>query len=214
MKEAKLFKFSRLNYEVIGVFVLAFAIALSIRSQYLSRTSPKMMQETAATSPFSKETLLPEENTDEALEEQDKKKTSPLERTDGVDFIQKDIANSQYRIAVSYERGLGVPQSHHIAAVWYKSAAALGHKLAQYNLAIFYSKGLGVKKSYANSFKWFSAASDLGLPQAQYNLGYMYEEGMGTKKNLSEAYLSYKKAADAGFSLANNKVKSLKMKVK
>ena len=212
MKEKEFFKFSYINYEVIAVFILAFVISLSIRTQYIAHiNSSSVKGKTEETSgSFSVKDSTPNSSDDI--------KNSFLyftkDKTENVDFIQQDIASNQYNIAVSYEKGLGVPQSNRIAAIWYKSAASLGHKLSQYNLAIFYSKGLGIKKDYKESFKWFLSASKAGLPQAQYNLGYMYEEGIGTEKDLYKSYDWYKKASEAGFSIAKNKVKSLKNKIK
>ena len=108
------------------------------------------------------------------------------------------LAIAQYRLAVLYEKGHGVPRDSDQAAAWYLSAAKLGNRLAMHNLGVAYANGNGVRQSYEDAAHWFQAAADLGLVASQFNLGVLYERGFGVPASLEEAYEWYAIAAANG----------------
>ena len=58
--------------------------------------------------------------------------------------------------------GLGFPQDHAEAAVWYRRAAEQGHGSAQYNLAQMYFDGNGVERDPVLAHVWANLASANG----------------------------------------------------
>ena len=72
----------------------------------------------------------------------------------------------QYRIALCYHNGIGVPQSHEEAVKWYSMAAKQGLADAQYDLGLCYYNGEGVTQSLVEAVKWFIQAAEQGHQDA------------------------------------------------
>lgn len=71
-------------------------------------------------------------------------------------------ASAQFRLAVMYYRGYGVPQDYTEAVHWFRKSAELGDAVAQKNLGVMYGKGQGVPQSHAEAYIWTSIAVKSG----------------------------------------------------
>ena len=92
-------------------------------------------------------------------------------------------ADSQYNVALMYEKGIGVAKDEKEAVVWYGKSAALGNSAAQFNLGVMYENGRGTAVDFAKAREWYSKASVQGDPLAIGNLGMLYIRGQGVKEN-------------------------------
>ena len=207
---------SRRLIEIAAVFCAAVLLGLWLQSAYSPQTDAGVSSQTDESANVEPVAA----NDDQAAPSVVKNINFPSTILDEDDMVQagqdpltQDIATTQYRLAVAYEKGYGVPQNYKIAAVWYKSAADLGHKIASYNLGIFYFKGLGVDKNYATAAQWFQKSVDQSFAKAAYNLGFMYEEGLGVKRDMDKAYDLYVKAAAGGVEAAQARVKMLESRL-
>lgn len=61
---------------------------------------------------------------------------------------------AQYKIALYYEKGLGVTKDYTKAAYYYLLSAEQGFKSAMFELATMYENGLGVEKSALQAKYW------------------------------------------------------------
>ena len=75
---------------------------------------------------------------------------------------ERGDASAQFRLAVMYYYGQGVPQDYTEAANWFRKAAQLGDAVAQKNLGVMYGKGEGVPQSHAEAFIWTSISAKSG----------------------------------------------------
>jgi TPR repeat protein len=89
------------------------------------------------------------------------------------------LSEAQYRLALLYDEGRGVPQSFEEAARWDRLAAEQNHPYAQAALSYRYNAGEGVQQDLAESFAWCKRAAENNLAWAQRNLGLMYRKGEG-----------------------------------
>jgi TPR repeat protein len=92
-------------------------------------------------------------------------------------------ADSQFNVAVMYEKGIGVRKNEKEAVVWYGKAAAQGNSAAQFNLGVLYENGKGTPINFALANKWYRKASVQGDGLAIGNLGMLYMRGQGVKVN-------------------------------
>jgi len=92
-------------------------------------------------------------------------------------------ADSQFNVALMYERGIGVGKDEKEAVVWYGKSAAQGNAAAQYNLGVLYENGRGTHIDYAKANEWYRKASVQGDALAVGNLGMLYVRGQGVKEN-------------------------------
>jgi hypothetical protein len=118
-------------------------------------------------------------------------------------------AEAQFRLAVMYGTGTGVPQDLAEAARWYRQAAEQGHRYAAHNLAVMLLKGDGVKPDPAASFDWSAKAAEQEVPEAQLMLGNLYAGGLGTAVDPSLARHWYEQAAAHGNALAAAKLRAI-----
>ncbi len=118
-------------------------------------------------------------------------------------------AEAQWMMALAYENGYGVQQSHAEAAALYRKAAEQGHAISQFNLGVHYEFGQGVQQSYTEAVTWYKKAAEQGFPNAQYNLAICYYNGHGVQQSQSEAAKWFKKAADQGLEDAQNAIRDL-----
>ena len=72
-----------------------------------------------------------------------------------------DLAHfsAQYRLALMYQRGIGVADNIDEAHRWFRESAVHGYMPAQYQLAMLYYLGLGVRRDLTKAYAWFSIAS-------------------------------------------------------
>lgn len=97
-------------------------------------------------------------------------------------------ASAQYRLAVMYEKGQGVPQDDAKAVSWYIKAAVQDDARAQFALAEMYAKGKGVEQNDKQAATWYLEAADHGFPKAQQTVGLMYAKGQGMPQDFVQAY--------------------------
>jgi TPR repeat protein len=92
-------------------------------------------------------------------------------------------ADSQFNLALMYERGIGIGKDEQEAVVWYGKAASQGNAAAQFNLGVLYENGRGTKMDFAKANEWYRKASAQGDALAIGNLGMLYLRGQGVKEN-------------------------------
>jgi TPR repeat protein len=92
-------------------------------------------------------------------------------------------ADSQFNVALMYEKGIGVGKDEKDAVVWYGKAAAQGNANAQFNLGVLYEHGRGTQVDFAKANEWYRKASVQGDALAIGNLGMLYVRGQGVKEN-------------------------------
>lgn len=92
-------------------------------------------------------------------------------------------ADSQFNVALMYEKGIGVGKDEKEAVVWYGKSAAQGNAAAQFNLGVLYENGRGTKIDFAKANEWYRKASVQGDALAIGNLGMLYVRGDGVKEN-------------------------------
>lgn len=91
--------------------------------------------------------------------------------------------DSQFNVALMYERGIGVGKDEKEAFVWYGKAASQGSAAAQFNLGVLYENGRGTKIDFVKANEWYRKASVQGDALAIGNLGMLYVRGQGVKEN-------------------------------
>ena len=91
--------------------------------------------------------------------------------------------DSQFNLALMYERGIGVGKDEQEAVVWYGKAASQGNAAAQFNLGVLYENGRGTKMDFVKANEWYRKASVQGDALAIGNLGMLYLRGQGVKEN-------------------------------
>ena len=113
-------------------------------------------------------------------------------------------AKSQYKLALCYYRGDGVPEYMKEAVKWYTKAALQGNARAQYDLGVCYYRGDGIPKNEEKAVEWFRKAAEQGDAKAQRNLGICYYNGEGVPKNIEEAIKWLTRPAEQGMALAQS----------
>jgi TPR repeat protein len=92
-------------------------------------------------------------------------------------------ADSQFNVALMYERGIGVGKNEKEAVLWYGKAASQGNASAQFNLGVLYEHGRGTPVDFVKANEWYRKASVQGDALAIGNLGMLYARGQGVKEN-------------------------------
>ncbi len=92
-------------------------------------------------------------------------------------------ADSQFNVALMFEKGIGVKKDEKEAVSWYGKSAAQGNSAAQFNLGVMYENGRGAEVDFAKAHEWYRKASVQGDPLAIGNLGMLYLRGQGVKEN-------------------------------
>jgi TPR repeat protein len=92
-------------------------------------------------------------------------------------------SDSQFNVALMYERGLGVSKNEKEALFWYESSAAQGNSGAQFNLGVLYENGVGTPVDFVKANEWYRKASEQGDGLAVGNLGMLYIRGQGVPEN-------------------------------
>ncbi len=91
--------------------------------------------------------------------------------------------DSQFNVALMYEKGIGVEKNEKDAVLWYGKAASQGNANAQFNLGVLYEHGRGTNVDFAKANEWYRKASVQGDALAMGNLGMLYVRGQGVKEN-------------------------------
>jgi TPR repeat protein len=107
----------------------------------------------------------------------------PLAYNEFLAAAKQGHADSQFNVALMYEKGIGVGKDEKQAVVWYGKSAAQGNAAAQFNLAVLYENGRGTKVDFAKANEWYRKASVQGDALAIGNLGMLYVRGQGVKEN-------------------------------
>ena len=92
-------------------------------------------------------------------------------------------ADSQFNVALMFEKGIGVEKDEKQAVEWYRKSALQGNAAAQFNLGVLYENGRGTKVDFAKANEWYRKASVQGDALAIGNLGMLYVRGDGVKEN-------------------------------
>jgi TPR repeat protein len=95
----------------------------------------------------------------------------------------KGDADSQFNVALMFEKGIGVGKDEKEAVAWYGKSAAQGNGNAQFNLGVMYENGRGTAVDFTKANEWYRKASVQGDPLAIGNLGMLYVRGQGVKEN-------------------------------
>ena len=111
---------------------------------------------------------------------------------------ERGDASAQFKLALRYDVGLGVPQDYAESVKWLQRSADQDFVIAQYNLGCMYDSGQGVSQNHAEAAKWFRKAAEHGYASAQKNLGAKYGTGQGVPQNYIEAYVWSSVAAISG----------------
>jgi uncharacterized protein len=107
----------------------------------------------------------------------------PLAYKKFLEAAKEGHADSQFNVALMYEKGIGVSKDEKEAVVWYGKAASQGNAAAQFNLGVLYENGSGTKVDFAKANEWYRKASVQGDALAIGNLGMLYVRGQGVKEN-------------------------------
>jgi len=95
----------------------------------------------------------------------------------------------EYKVAVMYNFGLGVPPDYGEGSVWLRRAAEQGFAPAETAFGDMFSRGMGVDRNYAEAARWYLKAAEQGFANAQYSLGAAYAAGRGVPQDDVEAYM-------------------------
>jgi uncharacterized protein len=107
----------------------------------------------------------------------------PLAFKDFFAAAEQGHADSQYNVALVYEKGLGVDKDEAEAVIWYAKSAAQGNAAAQFNLGVLYENGRGTPVDFAQAREWYRRASSQRDALAIGNLGELYVRGQGVQEN-------------------------------
>ncbi len=122
----------------------------------------------------------------------------------GVSAAQSSLeaALTDYKRALQYAMGDGVPKDDAQAAVWFLKAAEQGYAEAQYQLGMRHDQGKGVPQDPTQAAHWYQQAAAQGITAAQHNLALLYDQGRGVAINPENAAKWYAKAAARGLPAA------------
>jgi TPR repeat protein len=115
-----------------------------------------------------------------------------------------DDAQAQFKLAVRYANGDGVPADPERALRIFTRAAEQGHAESAASLGVMYSEGQGVKVDPEQALHWSQRGAALGSVRAKYSLGLAYYHGNGVERDFAAALRWYHEAADAGYAPAMN----------
>ena len=118
-------------------------------------------------------------------------------------------AQAQYRLAVLYHKGQGVPKDYGQAASWYLKAAEQGHAKAQLYLGLMYRNGRGVEQDHTQAAQWFMKSAVQGEGKAQYYLGVSFCMGTGVLKDYATGAVWLNRSARQGNSDAENMLQKM-----
>ena len=118
---------------------------------------------------------------------------------------KQGFALAQYKLAIMFYKGIGVPENKTIALSWFRKSAKQGVALAQYNLGIMFYNGDGVPEDKKQAVELLRQAAEKGISSAQYHSGSILYVGVnGVLQNKKEAASLYRQAAEAGHANAQH----------
>lgn len=103
-------------------------------------------------------------------------------------------AQSQFNLAVLYERGRGVEADSTKAVYWNNRAVELKYPPALHNLAL----SLLTEKRNVEAVQYLLQAADRNFAASQYTLGKIHQFGIGTTKDPARAFQYIETAANSG----------------
>lgn len=109
-------------------------------------------------------------------------------------LAERGDAESQYRLAIMYQNGLGVVRNELLAMKWMVAAANQDLPMAQHGLGFMYMEGDCVGRNAAKAVEWFGRAAAQGMLGSCATLGMMYENGNGVEKDMDKAREWYRRA--------------------
>lgn len=112
------------------------------------------------------------------------------------------MALLNYKRALQYTTGEGLPKDHAQAAAWFLKAAEQGYGEAQYQLGMLHDLGKGVPQDPIRAAHWYQQAAAQGVVGAQHNLAVLYDQGRGIETDPQKAAKWYAKAASRGLPAA------------
>jgi uncharacterized protein len=107
----------------------------------------------------------------------------PLAYKEFLAAAKEGHSDSQFNVALMYERGIGIAKDEKEAVVWYEKAAVQGSAAAQYNLGVLYESGRGTNVDFARANELYRKASVQDDALAIGNLGMLYVRGQGVREN-------------------------------
>ena len=120
-----------------------------------------------------------------------------------------EYSRAENNIALMYEKGDPVRQSHMQAMNYFHHAFEKGNPYAAYNLARFFERGISTEVDYAKAFELYQFAGLRGHIAAQNKLGEFYMSGKGTTKNQIMARYWFGSAAHFGHDRAVDNMKRI-----
>jgi len=118
---------------------------------------------------------------------------------------------SQFQLALAYNRAIGVQRNDAKAFEWMQRAAAQGHAYAQLNLGNMYYHGVGVNKNKQQALLWISKAVEQEHAYAQYVMGLIYLDGELVKKDVNKSVELFRASHKAGIHQASISLANLYM---
>ena len=113
-------------------------------------------------------------------------------------LAQEGNARAEYRLGLSYAKGLGVARDYQRAAIWLQQSADQGYASAENDLGTLYDQGRGVAANPAQAVHWFRQAAVQGHGAAQLNLARAYLHGRGVRQDPVRAFAWANAASDLG----------------
>jgi TPR repeat protein len=113
---------------------------------------------------------------------------------------------AQFRLAMAYRQGDGVPMNGPAEIRWLQAAAAQGEPASEDLLGTVYeygqSRNFGVADNWDTAARLWQSAAAQGWRKGEFSLGRAYQYGIGVPLNFQSAISWYEKAAAQGDSQA------------
>jgi TPR repeat protein len=112
---------------------------------------------------------------------------------------ERGDAAAQFRAALMYGHGSGVPINPTMALYWLTKSANGGYPPAQTAIGEAYLSGVGEPKDLAQAQVWMRKAAAQNDPGGQAALAYLYTAGLGVVRDDEQALDWAQKSANQGF---------------
>jgi TPR repeat protein len=120
------------------------------------------------------------------------------------------LADAQYRLGMSYEKGNGVEKNMLEAMRLYRLAADQNHTSAQYQLGKCFEFGSGVTPNHEEASRLYHVAAEAGDAEAQCKLGMYYQSGyLGLSRSMKDSARWFHLAANQGYAEAQHRLAEL-----
>lgn len=114
---------------------------------------------------------------------------------------KRGLIQSQVKLAMYYENGLGIDVNQSEAVRWYRMAAEQGSAQAQYYLGRCLDNGV-VEEIEEEAVKWYRRAAEQGYAEAQYSLALILTGFHMNDKQAAEIAKLYRRSAEQGYDKA------------